>query len=102
MFVCVSSHAYSMCVLVLITHGMCVISEWDVWEFVWGTRMLMCVHVYLIIPFFVLSFLSPKDLWEIPGRRWWLGRETSDTVSLPSELLWSQRGQYFPGFKSLS
>lgn len=61
--------------------------------------MLVYVHFYLLIPLSVLSFLSPKDLWKIPGKRWWLERETSDTVSLPSEMLWIWRGQYFSGFK---
>lgn len=106
MFVCVCVCDHS--VLVLITQDICAMSEWDVWELVWGIRMLVCVstrvcvHFYPVIPLSVLSFLPPKGLWKIPGRRWWLGRETSDTESLPSELLWSQRGQYFPCFKSLS
>lgn len=55
--------------------------------------------------FLVLFSLSPKDLWKKSqggGGGWGEGPQLR--VSLPSELLWTQRGQHFhfPGCKSLS
>lgn len=105
MFVSVCVYMSGICASVCVhVHGMCVpLSGWDVWDFCLCVREDACE--YLFSPpslFLVLSSLSPKDLWKIPERRWWLGRRTSDMGLFALRVALEPEGQHFPGSKSLS